>query len=451
MSAISDDAVCFICDTGGRLFACDKPGCNKTMHWWCNDDEHMPTSANYYCTGCRDELGVAHPPAAALEHECVICLEKKPASQFVKTLPECPCPKKNNRACAMCAYKIAESANGDKDKCKCGTCRREFASFVLPPTLNSAEQVVAITYNPISESDDEDWMGRMGDSNVEDDGRRVAIHDALFSRLPSADPADPADPANPDDSDDSDDADDANDPDFDPDTGSILNDVVLYVPTGNRRVGAALVSHDSGCEMDFVPQAKRRKGPAKDKVLVVRKEDLPSAGQRPHKNPKKDSGYRIAGTLPDLITDSGHKRSTYDSDAHRNRLFKEVTKGFDGNDLLDPMETEADAVAAHCFVLMFHSNYKVGDTGSTALTKHHKRIRALMEVERGLSDKSQFKESFTILAREVATRVATQDKANSATLNTPVHTIVKDYMSAFNCYCRMLLKEKAGEINAKLP
>jgi hypothetical protein len=446
-SAIPDDSVCYICDKPGLLNACDRPGCNKTMHWYHNDPDHQPTSDNYYCTDCRKELGIPHPPHAALHHECVVCFISKPADQFVKALPECQCAAKNNRACAACAYKIVDHADADLSSCKCPTCCLPFTQFVLPATANAPQQVISLNYQPVNEVAEDD-------QEEDEDMAYIMSHitgDEVVAAAPAPAPApatvvapaaapaalavDPfgAFPVLPAPGEHDDGNDDDNDPDYVPDTGSIVGDVA---PPGR---------------LDDEPASKRRTGPSKERVVIVRKEDLPSAGQLPHKNPKKDSGYRIAGTLPDLITDAGHQLSTYDSDSHRNRFFTEATKGFDGDDLLDPMETDPDAVSAHCFVLMFRSGYKVGETGSSSLTKHHKRIRALMTIERGITDKSKFKHSFKASAEEVANRVATKDKANSPGLNTPLRVIVKNYMSAFNCYCKMLLDEQAGKINGKLP
>jgi len=445
-SAISDDSVCYICNQAGLLIVCDKPGCNKAMHWYCNDAEYQPTSDEYYCTGCRKELGIENPPHAHLRHECVVCHVHKPADQFVKTRPECPCPGKNNRACAECAYKIVDFNSADPEKCKCPTCRQSFTELVLPATAKAPEQVIALrfqTSNAVADDGDADtdWLVQElidGDDDVEVPPAAPAFD--LFGGAPVL----PASNGGGDDDDDDDDA------DYVPDADSVVGDVAPAGRLGTARgagssAGVVALSDDD----DGEPAPKRRSGPAKNKVIVVRKEQCPTANVRPHKNPKKDPGYRIVGTLPNLITDECHKLSTYDSDSHRNRFLKEITQGFDGDDLTDPTETDPDAVAAHCFVLMFRSGYQVGETGSSSLTKHHKRIRALMAIDRGLTGKAQFKKSFEAVARSVAARVATED-LKSPTLKTPHHTIVKNYMSAFNCYCKMLLKEQAGEINAKL-
>ena len=191
---------------------------------------------------------------------------------------------------------------------------------------------------------------------------------------------------------------------------------------------------------DSKPGAKKRKrGPTKERVIVKPASECSSAG------------HRLMGSLPNKITDDDHELSHYDSDQHRNRWFNEVVKGFAGDDLTNPTETDTNKVTAHCFVLMFRSGYQIGPTGSSSLTKHYKRIRALMTIERGLSGKAQFKADCVPLARQVAIRVATEDAAKNPKLRTPIDIIIKNYMSAFNCYCTLLRKEQAGEISASLP
>lgn len=448
-SDIPDDSVCYICNKPGLIIACDKPGCNKTMHWYCNDAEHQPTSDEYYCTGCREELGLEHPPHAHLRHECVVCHVHKSAAQFVKTRPECLCPGKNNRACAECAYKIVDFNSADPEKCKCPTCRQRFTEFVLPATAKAPEQVIALRYQPANaaadDDDDADADARLqARLDGDDDDVEVAPAAPAFDLFGGA----PVLPA----SNGGDDDDDDDDPDYVPDADSVVGDVAPAGRLGTARgagssAGVVALSDDDD---DGEPAPKRRTGPAKNKVILVRKEQCPTADVRPHKNPKKGHGYLIMGTLPNLITDEGHTLSSYDSDSHRNHFLKQITYGFDGDDLTDPTENDPDAVAAHCFVLMFRCGYQLAETGSSSLTKHHKRIRALMTIDHGLMGKSQFKESFEAVARSVAERVATED-LKSPSLQTPHHKIVKNYMSAFKCYCKMLLKEQAGEINAKLP
>lgn len=154
---IPDDAVCCFCEVSGLVVACD--GCNRTMHWWCNDEDHQPTAGDYYCKDCSAEKGITNKPHAFLRHTCLICFENKPADQFVKTVPECSCHVGNNRSCALCVYKVVHTAEGDASKCRCPSCRATFTKFVLPPTANSAPQETPI--NPtsaVNDDEDHDWV-----------------------------------------------------------------------------------------------------------------------------------------------------------------------------------------------------------------------------------------------------------------------------------------------------
>lgn len=127
----NDDEPCTICNKKGLVTECD--GCGKWNHWHCVDKYHQPTSGKYFCMDCRNEKN-EHPvswdmlPASIEWHDCIICMDKKPDTEFINEfLPACPCKSK---VCAHCAYTMAEKAGPDNAGSKCPTCRVQWTAFV---------------------------------------------------------------------------------------------------------------------------------------------------------------------------------------------------------------------------------------------------------------------------------------------------------------------------------
>ena len=121
----ADSEACATCGMVGLLTACD--GCDRHFHWHCERPEAQPDGPEWFCRECapaRDPPWQPRPDAP-LRKECVICAERKPATQFAKLLPECPCPEHGNVVCALCACTLVQTAqsNVDDETKKCPTCR----------------------------------------------------------------------------------------------------------------------------------------------------------------------------------------------------------------------------------------------------------------------------------------------------------------------------------------
>ena len=141
-----DNETCAKCGSKGLLTQCDL--CNKWFHWWkCVDDKNQPTAGEYLCGNCREHTGRHPPDWSELKpqpyYECVVCNDRKPASQFPHSiLPECECKSK---VCAVCAYTMADKADECNTQSKCPLCRTQWLAFVLLPTKDNAEpQVVSL-------------------------------------------------------------------------------------------------------------------------------------------------------------------------------------------------------------------------------------------------------------------------------------------------------------------
>jgi hypothetical protein len=371
------------------------------MHWMCENKLLQPTCSTYYCNKCNIECNIPENIGSHLTHLCAICQTRKQADQFCKMIfidPDsnqesaCNCLEKNNRTCAVCVYTIIEKSGDDLHECKCPFCRFKFNSIQNGKYIVSIENADNNNFQVC-----EDATGNTDTYFYESFGGIPDIHDNWDSV-----------------------SEHSHDSDY-------VEENCNFIIGGERHMS----TRRKICESSDESSNKR-------KAVFSKRGD--------------DSKFQLVGSLPNLITDHCHKLSRHDTHEQRQKMLKKYVDKLKvkKNDLLDPFEIRPAYVSLHCFVLLLKANYAFGKSKSSSLTKHPKRIFRLMSIDNGLMGKFSFTRLGVHIANAAANAAAEFDFQKSNRLNTPKHRIIKDYMSAFYCYCSLLEREKNGELNAIL-
>lgn len=444
-----DNEKCTICDESGILTQCDE--CDDWNHWHCVDKCHQPTSGGkYLCGKCRDTTG-RHPVPWAnmpiLNLDCVVCHEKKPATEFVhKILPECPCNASRPKLCALCAYTMAEKADAYNTEAKCPTCRQPWNAFVARPTDGASDVIISLSHargtdtfdelpaaapvpaeEPESTADDLlQWL----QDPTDDPPENALAGMAAFNAPPDAMQVD-------DDDDDSD-----------------YEDSVIGEQDPNPNA-LALASGGSGSRCSGKSSKPKKtiakKGPASERAKDIQlNRNKASFDTGNLKNPKKNPPVRITGSCMRKITDAGRKRSHFDSDPQRERILRKVFTEFDADEISDPDQLDASAISAHCRVLAIRDGVPVGAKGDSSAMKYCGYVAKFVSTT-GFALKSEFVKGNQLRAEGIAKRIGLAIVAANPSLKTPAAKYAKNHMAGFRLYCALLEKEDAGTINADPP
>ena len=244
---------------------------------------------------------------------------------------------------------------------------------------------------------------------------------------------------------------DEDDPDFDPhrpmvglpDTDSDSNmdstfGVERKLPVKSPRAKSVMTKAKAKKSNRDSPKSSIRK---RQDALVDRKAQVkvgPAVDFFPNFEQKNDGKVtmRCMGSEADLIEYKGNDKGQ--------KLVAKLVKQFPGMD--DPDEIDADAVRAHCSVLMIKAGFRYGDSDGPA-AKYARVIKRMMELHGGFKIKTQFKSANRGVAVEIASRLADSDKSNGKNADTSKSKLVGNHMCAFDKYCMVLGMEANGELN----
>ena len=219
--------------------------------------------------------------------------------------------------------------------------------------------------------------------------------------------------------------------------------------SGKRKAGSIGMFEDSCAKLSKGIEKGKDYKRSEDIIIVPRDSELaPTPGKEP-KNPNKNPPVRIIGSKMRMVTGAGHGISQYDTDAHRMRILGKVFEKVTPEDIFNPLQSDPDAVSAHCKVLALRGGVPVGDRGDSSAMKYCGYVAQFMR--HGFVFKSEFVKSNNDRAECVALKAAKAYKAANPDTKLPADKYAKHYMCGFRLYCDLLEKERSGEINAQPP
>ena len=451
-----DNEKCTICNESGILTQCDE--CHEWNHWHCVDKCHQPTSGGkYLCGKCRDTTG-RHPVAwanmAILHLDCIVCHEKKPATEFVhKILPVCPCHASRPKLCALCAYNMAEKADAYNTEAKCPTCRKQWSAFFARPTEGASDEIIWLGHARGTDTFDE----LPAAAPVPVDASETTEYDLMqWLENPTGDPpegalAGMAAFSEPPDAMQVDDSDSDSDSDY---QDSVIgednpNPDALALSRSGR--GSRCYGTSSKPNKTISKKTTSKKGPASERAKDIKlNRDKASFDTSKLKNPKMNPPVRIAGSTMRRVTDAGRKRSHYDTDARRESILRKIFDKFDADEISDPDQFDASAISAHCRVLAIRDGLLFGEKGDSSAAKYCGYVAKFVSAT-GFALKSEFVKGNKLRAKGIAKKIGNDIVAANPALKTSAAKYAKNHMAGFRLYCKLLEKENAGTINADPP
>ena len=124
-----DSEICGVCSKPGLLTKCDGC-CDTSYHWQCVRPDFQPDQSKWMCTACAPDDEWEPLPDCIAAAECVICRGRKPLTQFATLLPECACPGKGNRVCALCACTLDQKAE-TYAQVRCPMCNQDATAIKM--------------------------------------------------------------------------------------------------------------------------------------------------------------------------------------------------------------------------------------------------------------------------------------------------------------------------------